>query len=289
MIDKIMSFFYGKGFGKYKIIKKTYYFLKKRYYPLIKDKVKTIKFKDLKFKINVNPSRGNIEELIYYKNYFERDICNLLYKKLKKGSIYVDVGVNIGYLSIIASKIIGNKGKVIAYEPVSTTYKIANRNIKLNLDVNNIDLRKKAIGSKKGKLDIFFNETEHAKSSFYNSYEGSRKESVNVVTLDDDLKSIKVDFVKIDVEGFELEVFKGMKKLLKRDKPQVVFEYFPKYYIQNFKDWKKVTREMFKIFKDEGYTFSIVKLNGLEKIQDIDTWLENQTKGKLDIYCEFRK
>lgn len=81
---------------------------------------------------------------------YENETLIELKKNLHKGSIFIDGGSNIGYFSIIASKIVGKKGKVISFEPTAQTYQNLIKNIKIN-SIKNIVPEQKAISSKNYK------------------------------------------------------------------------------------------------------------------------------------------
>jgi len=126
-----------------------------------------------------------------------------------KDAVVVDAGAYPGDFSLIAAK---NGCKVIAVEPNPENFRKLQKNIVLNKLENKIILIEKALGSYCGKRRIYLNEYV---TSFY--YKSDREKEVDVITLDELISNLginKVDFVKMDVEGAELDVLKGMDEIL---------------------------------------------------------------------------
>jgi len=150
---------------------------------------------------------------------YESKVVKLFEKLAKENILIVDVGANIGKYSIL-SRITNHYANVFAIEPETKNYDILVKNIKLN-NLDFIHTKKIALGSKKGKLKLYISSKNVGGHSLnyklvaatpekdYNSFE-----EVEVNTLDNLFKDVEIDILKIDTEGFELEVLKGAKKLL---------------------------------------------------------------------------
>jgi len=151
--------------------------------------------------------------LFYDKKFYEKDI-NLIKKYLKKGDIFIDVGSNIGILSIVASKLVGRTGKIYSYEPHPRIFKYLEGNIKLN-NIKNIISRNIGIGSKSGNIYIT---NKIADDMNYLSKDSINGKKIKVKKLDDIIRDKNIKMLKIDTEGYELEVLKGSKELLKNTK-----------------------------------------------------------------------
>ena len=150
--------------------------------------------------------------------------------KKKQSRILIDIGANYGIMSFLLSKLSGNETRVLAFEPVTRTFNILKKIIK-RFNLKNVIPIKKALGKKEEIREIFIplQHTAEAYISRGNSLKRKNgiSEKIVVTTLDKFLRKNNlsgVNFIKCDVEGFELNVFKGAEKTLKRDKPLVFVE-----------------------------------------------------------------
>ncbi|NWF86966.1 FkbM family methyltransferase [Candidatus Bathyarchaeota archaeon] len=160
-------------------------------------------------------ARGGTEDLYYASPKRERIVTNFVRANLKKGDIFVDVGANIGYYALLGSLLVGATGTVIAVEPVPETVKVLRLNLKLN-NARNIKVIDKAAWNKKEKLLIempqgFFG----LASGVINYTEAKSMFQVAGVPMDEVLEPYSlVKIIKIDVEGAELYVLRGLRKTL---------------------------------------------------------------------------
>jgi FkbM family methyltransferase len=227
-------------------------------------------------------------ECINFGNYEEKELEALVQMVPKKGN-FLDIGANIGWHSLIIAKLYKNL-KVHSFEPIKKTYKFLLKNIKCNF-LKNI----------KAYNFGFYNENKEI--LFYTYPEGSGNASIQnlskqknielqkaqVKILDDfiNYKKIKIDFIKCDVEGAELFVFLGAKKILSKNKPIVFcemlrkwakkFKYHPNqiiflfkkfgykcFYISNLSDQKVLKN----VLGGGGYIFKKIKLREIKEISD---------------------
>jgi len=147
------------------------------------------------------------------------DTIKIFEKYLTLGDNFIDIGANLGYMSINASKIVGPKGKIISFEPDNTIYNLLENNISLN-NVENIILNKIGLSNYNGEAS-FNIATESGLSRLENknnNLEGlilQTKTTIKVKTLDSFLSennftNLKIKMIKIDVEGHELQVLEGL-------------------------------------------------------------------------------
>src|ERR671921_450002 len=142
----------------------------------------------------------------------------------KQGDIVIDIGANIGRYTIISSKRVGTKGKVVAIEAHPGNFEILNRNIKLNQLTNIIPLNYAAY-SKETKIKLYVPDEESGYTIYHTLMERTGKKfvEVNANTLDyllqlNEIRQEEVNWIKIDVEGAELEVLKGATNVLSKSK-----------------------------------------------------------------------
>ena len=150
----------------------------------------------------------------------------LYLRHVKKGFTVFDIGANKGYFTKIFSIIVGQSGEVHSFEPVKETYTnlIGNcKGIKNNIKMNNC-----AVGKKKGEALISYDPKDSEKAKIEKQGSRSAKlQKVYMTSIDEyiDEENIqRLDFIKIDVEGHELEVLQGMINSLKRFSPELSIE-----------------------------------------------------------------
>lgn len=133
---------------------------------------------------------------------------------IKKGDIVVDCGAYQGSFSILASQLVGENGLVIAFEPDPTNYNELLINLKLN-NISNVICVNKGLWNKNTVLN--FKNEDRGSSLIIEGDETDSLITVPVVSLDQELNDLgvtKVDFIKADVEGSEIELIKGSEKTL---------------------------------------------------------------------------
>lgn len=262
---KLKNEFFKKKINKTNYIKKIYY----KYHDLLFQYsdliVKTdiqkieitstgVKMTSKKFGVNmVLPTQDHRSaplECINFNSCEEKEL-EVIMQLLPKQGNFIDIGANIGWHSLIIAKKF-KKINVYAFEPIKKTYNFLLQNIKLN-SIKNINPYNFG----------FFNENK--KISFYTYKEGSVNASIqnlsqrssvilqkSYVKIFDDFTNqnkLKVDFIKCDVEGAELFVFLGAKKVLLKDKPIVFCEMLRKW----CKKFKYHPNEIILLFKLHGY------------------------------------
>jgi FkbM family methyltransferase len=180
------------------------------------------------FIILVNPvSDTGVERSIFFKGTYENGTMKIMTDVLNKGRAFIDIGANIGLMSLHASRIMGNRGKVLSFEPLLSTYNILLQNISLN-KASNIEAINIAVGSTNGIVEIFDNSKIRGASSLINTNQTQSSHRVPLKSLDTYLDEDPIESItclKIDVEGWELEVLKGAAKTLSgSDAPICIIE-----------------------------------------------------------------
>jgi len=161
----------------------------------------------------------NTQRQMYFWKIYEPHITNFLVDNLKKGDWSVDIGANIGYHTLLMSDFVGENGKVFAFEPEELNFTNLKENIN-HSNKKNIIAEKMAIGSEDNLVRLNINPHNEGGHSLVPDYSGKEGIMVKVVRLDNYFKNLsleeiqRIKSVKIDVEGFELEVFIGMNRLL---------------------------------------------------------------------------
>jgi FkbM family methyltransferase len=184
--------------------------------------------------INFYPE-GQLAKRIF-SNSFENFQLNAFQQILKPSMVVVDAGANIGLYSMIASKIVSVEGKVFAFEPSIESFNRLNSNIKLN-NLKNIIYINEGLGEEANNLILRQDEGYgDAERYLFSDNEApdiglediilKNEEEIVINTLDNNLlkRNInKIDFLKIDTEGFEYYILKGAEEILKNSPDIVIF------------------------------------------------------------------
>jgi FkbM family methyltransferase len=148
----------------------------------------------------------------------EITIINDYINKTKRNNTYLDIGVNIGTHSIVYSKLFNN---IIAFEPDVYNYNQSKENLKIN-NIINVNLINKSLGSVHGFVKTV-QHSNHSRGCIYTTLCNDETD-IEQITLDS-LNLNDIDFIKIDVQGHELDVIKSATETIKRNKPILEFEY----------------------------------------------------------------
>jgi|GEM_PF-770667 len=174
-----------------------------------------------------------------------------------------DVGANIGYYTVQFAR--KTDGTVYAFEPMDYQYDTLLRNLELN-SLDNVKPIKKIVSDREGKERIYFSGMENtAASSVVN--ETDEFESIPSISLDKFCASNQIgqiDLIKIDVEGYELHVLKGLEKMLKHQKVSHLFIEIVERHLNKAGTYAK---EVFNFLKQNQYEGFSIKTGDLEPYQ----------------------
>lgn len=138
---------------------------------------------------------------------------------LRPGMTFVDVGANVGYFSLLAARQVGSCGRVLAFEPSPVAFAALEETIRLN-QIGQITAENLACGEQCGSLSLnLYEESCHSPSLVPSPHSTVELGSVDVIRLDDYCANHQIehiDLIKIDVEGFEPEVLRGLSDLFAR-------------------------------------------------------------------------
>jgi len=205
-------------------------------------------------------------ECMNFGNYEEKELQAIAQILPKKGNFF-DIGANIGFYSLIVAKFYKNL-KVYSFEPIKENYNFLLKNIKGNF-LKNIKAYNFGFYSENKEITFFTYPEGRGNSSIRNLSKQRNVElqKAQVKILDDfiDDKKIKVDFIKCDVEGSELFVFLGAKKILSKNKPIVFCEMLRKW----AEKFKYHPNQIIFLFMKFGYKcFYICNLNNQKNLKN---------------------
>ncbi len=162
--------------------------------------------------------------MLYATGEYESETSLLIQRLLKPGETMIDVGANIGYFSILGARAVGASGRVFAFEPMPRVRERLERNIALN-QLTNVSVRSEALSDGSGPSAFYAGPTDDTGLASLRPLAGSQQVDVMRARFDDLWNpSERVSLIKIDVEGAEMAVIRGMSECLKRDAPHVILE-----------------------------------------------------------------
>lgn len=197
-----------------------------------------------------------IHKDLYLNGIREPQATKYLQSILESEWVVVDIGANIGYYALQEARVVA---EVIAIEPAPANCET----LGMNIDINgyfNIEAHPLAIGDCEGEIAL-----ELSRACNWNSIatEGRKGNiTVKVKTLDRFLNGSKVDFVRMDVEGYEMNVLKGMQKILRVDKPRMFIEV----HRDKLRDYGSSQREFMEYLASFGYSIEKSFIMGRESV-----------------------
>jgi FkbM family methyltransferase len=147
--------------------------------------------------------------------------AQLFLRQLKPGDIVLDVGAHVGYYTLLASRIVHTTGKVVAFEPSRMNLKYLRQHIRTN-GLQNVQLFDSAVGRKEGWLSF---ECSHGTGTGRLDFQSSSGERVRVCGLDELYRRGMIPaptFIKMDIEGAEVEALPGAAELIWKCRPTIL-------------------------------------------------------------------
>ncbi len=165
----------------------------------------------------------------YWLGTYEMDLQQAIQDWVQSGMVAYDVGANIGYVSLLLAKRVGENGQVFSFEPLPSNQERLQKNLALNPKLN-VKLIPKAVAEKAGKTAFLVHSSGgmgKLQGSLGKNTDYENKIEVETASLDDFVykeKNAAPNIIKIDIEGGEVQALKGMQRLLKEAKLMLLLE-----------------------------------------------------------------
>ena len=230
-----------------------------------------------RFKMYVSTRDEGLGPHLIGEGYWELWITRFISQVVKPGMVCIDAGANIGYYSVLLADLAYPSGKVIAAEPVPTTLKLLDRNVAINGFWDIVTVLRAAFGAEKGEVSVYVppGEPKNAMILHGAGPEGWSEVRSPIVRIDDlDLPS--VDFVKIDVEGAEVDVWAGMQNTVAANRDiQIVMEVNCNRYRETACEFLTLIEEIFPLrcINDRGEAVPITRDEVLSARYDVMLYL----------------
>jgi FkbM family methyltransferase len=192
----------------------------------------------------VAPVRG-IDDLIVVTDFADERVLDVIHEirgenpefavlrgLLSEGDTFVDVGANFGTFSLLASRLVGSNGRVIAIEPQPRLAALIRQSLELSR-VTNCSIEQVACGAQSGEATLLVPDDDSGRAGFFAGFSGAKAHksvSVPVATLDSLLAAREATgnmVIKIDVEGSEIDVLDGASEIIRARQPAILVELNP--------------------------------------------------------------
>ena len=182
------------------------------------------------------PTQRNMASHLLTGSLYEPEIALVLIRILHPGDCFVDVGANVGFFTVIAARLVGEGGRVYAFEPETANFNRLKQNVALN-GLTNVMLYQAAVGDRDGEAELYINSDNDGGHALWNpgahsfnrlSRETVIKQKTPLVKLDtllmaDPEAASRIKAVKIDAEGYEQHVLQGTIETISRQRIPFVF------------------------------------------------------------------
>ena len=214
-----------------------------------------IKVKIGNYFLYLNPSDPVVSGAIFF-NVYEKSESKFIKSSCFEGMNILDIGANIGYYTALFSQLAGVNGTVIAVEPDEESYKYLTKSVN-SFNYKNVFSFRLAASDTKQKLPLYISKDNRGDNRLYSTNQKRNSIIVECLTVDELLKENDIknlDLIKIDVQGYEPKVLKGMRNIVKSSKQLMILsEFWPKGILEageNPKEFLSMLRKMqFQLFE----------------------------------------
>jgi FkbM family methyltransferase len=149
---------------------------------------------------------------------------SLIKKYTKPNDTVLDIGANIGFYAELLSNTVGVNGKVHCFEPDTTNFNYLKKRC---INFKNVSINNKAVSDKTGVLKIYTSKQLNVDHRTYKPDDYDQEIDIDAIAIDDYLNGQLVNFIKMDIQGFEMSAVKGMHKTLESPDLKILSEFWP--------------------------------------------------------------
>jgi FkbM family methyltransferase len=221
------------------------------------------------------PERG-----IFFAGDRHRVLTTIMRQYVQQGAYCMDIGANIGFYTLKLAHLTGQQGRVAAFEPNPALLRRIQENIALN-HFTNIDLVNAAISDARATVPFYITANSELSSLAHQSH-ALEEIMVHSTTIDDYIAEAgwnRLDFIKLDIEGYDCHALLGASQALRRFRPYIVLEY-------HYDSAPEVAEKAFTLLKDLNYSVEgVILKNGKRLVFD---WRNPPAKAMvhINLFCE---
>ncbi|EKF18040.1 FkbM family methyltransferase [Nitratireductor pacificus] len=242
-------------------------------------------------KIYVDSEDISLSPHIIKGGHWEPWVTEFLIRELRVGDVFLDIGANCGFFSLLASRLVKARGFVVAFEPQAKLAELLSNSLAVNGHADTSRVVAKAVGETAGTAHLGQVGNFRGSASLTPGFGEPHPDAtdVSVVTLTEALheiasetgRELRPTVIKIDVEGYEFNVWKGMQGVLDEAGSMVILmEFSPIRYVDQGQDPHTFIKEM----REKGFSLSRLNYQSMEEDFDdafVDELIGN--KGYFDL------
>jgi len=239
------------------------------------------------FKLWVDPSAaGGVVPWLLLDDIHEPSETGCIREHLRPGGTFVDIGANIGYHTVLAATVVGERGRVYAFEPEPENFRTLTRNIALN-NLRNVEAEAKACSDTIGELTLFLDKANAGGHHLYDTRDGSDSIRIPTTTIDEYFREIDgtIDMIKMDIQGHEPAALRGMLTILgKHPEVKIVTEFDA----QMLTEGGSRPADFLRTLQGLGYRFTILSDygNSVENAAPENIISRCADGQSVNLYCE---
>lgn len=154
----------------------------------------------------------------------EKAATKIMQEFVEPNDVLLEAGANIGYYVLLEASLLGGEGKIYAVEPEPNNISMLKRNVALNKLNKLVQINHMAFSDKKGKLPLYLTREANLHSFIKPRHENYKTVLIKMDSIDKFIeKRRNINFIRMDIEGYECKVIDGMKKFLKKKGPLKLF------------------------------------------------------------------
>jgi len=167
-----------------------------------------------------------LSKTLFFTGIWEKEVTDLLRAITKEGMVFADVGAHIGYFTLLGARLVGETGRVFAFEPDAKNFTLLSRNVATNR-CGNVFLVNKAITDRVGHASLFLEERNSGDHKLWPSL-GQKGVDIETTSLDAFFEFRTPDIIKVDIQGAEMAALRGTDRLIRANPSlKLIIEFWP--------------------------------------------------------------
>lgn len=247
----------------------------------VQRKSKVVAYGGHTFTIVLEPENGFVDTEIHTSGVYEPDILSLIAERLPVGGTFVDIGANIGQHSLFAAMVVRDAGSVISFEPIPRLVQQFTESIALNGLEKVMTLLPFACSDHTGEMALKIKPGNIGGSGLHHADESYDSVKIKTIVADGYLMNLpRIDLIKIDTEGHEIETLRGLEKVIHKYQPNIIVEFSPSLR----EDAESYAKTFLTFFEQNNYTLYDLE-EGYRKVEQEKYILGNFKKAQTNLLC----